>query len=90
MGVCGGVPCMHTCAHTCMQAHMHACCKHVVNMINMDASMGVAICNFYTYMCACACMCTCVGTPPMPPDAPNPPAPPQRCREPKTPKFNKS
>ena len=37
MGVCGGVPCMHACTH------MHV--KHVVNMINMDASMSAAICN---------------------------------------------
>ena len=57
---------------------------HVVNMINMDASMSVAICKFlymYTcvcaHVCACACMFMCVGTPPcpqMPPNIPHPPA----------------
>ena len=40
--VCGGVPCMHACMHTC------TC---MLNMINMDASMLVAICNFYTCVC---------------------------------------
>ena len=53
---CVGVShaCMHPPACACMHAHMH---MHVVNMINMDASMGVAICNFYTCIHVCACMC---------------------------------
>ena len=63
--VCGGVPCRHVC--TCMHARMHMHVKHVVNMINMDASMSAAICNFYTcinvYVCACACMCMWGDTP---------------------------
>ena len=67
---------MHMYAHA--RTHMHV--KHVVNMINMDASMLAAICNFYTcinvHVCVCACMHVCVGgTPPMPPDAPHSPAP---------------
>ena len=45
---CRDVPCTHAC--TCM-----------LNMINMDASMLTAICNFYTCVCVyvhvCACMC---------------------------------
>ena len=46
MGVLVGVgiwsaPCKHTCA--CM----HVCtCTCMLNMINMDASMEVAICNY--------------------------------------------
>ena len=54
--VCGGCP-MHAymCTYTCMN-------MHVVNMINMDASMGLAICNFYTciHVHANVCMCVCV------------------------------
>ena len=60
----GGCPmhvCMHMHMHACMHAHTHTC---MLNMLNMDASMSVAICNFYTctpvsacaYMCVCACM----------------------------------
>ena len=50
--------------------HAHTC---MLNMLNMDASMSVAICNFFTCInvCVCMCVCTCVGTPPMPPDAPS-------------------
>ena len=72
-GCVGGCP-MHT--HMHMHAHTHMHVKHVVNMVNMDASMSAAICNFYTcinvYVCMCghACACACVGGhPPMPPDA---------------------
>ena len=36
---------MHTCAHMHMHVCTHTC---MLNMINMDASMSVAICNFYT------------------------------------------
>ena len=53
-----------------------------LKMLNMDASMSAAICNFYTCinvcvcMCVHACACACVwGHPSMPPDAPHPPAP---------------
>ena len=47
--LCGGIPCMHICI--CM-----------LNMINMDASMLVAICNFYTciHVHACVHACACV------------------------------
>ena len=71
---------MHTCTHA------HTCMLNMLNMLNMDASMSAAICNFYTcihvracmHVCACACMCMHVGTPPcpqMPPDTPHPTAP---------------
>ena len=54
-GCVGGVPCMH--AH----AHMHAC-TCMLNMLNMDASMSAAICNFYTCINVrvCVCMHACV------------------------------
>ena len=47
-------------SHAC--AHAHTC---MLNMINMDASMLVAICNFYTciHVCVCVCMCMHVGIP---------------------------
>ena len=73
MGVWGGVLCMDAHMHT--HTHAHTC---MLNMLNMDASMSAAICNFYTCInvrvCVCIRMCVC-GTPPMPPDAPHPPAP---------------
>ena len=57
MGVCEGVPCMHACTH------MHAC-TCMLNMLNMDASMSAAICNFYTcinvHVCMCMHACACV------------------------------
>ena len=53
---CGGAPYMHAYADTCI--HICIC---MLNMINMDASMGVAICNFYTciHVCVCMFMCEC-------------------------------
>ena len=91
-GCVGGVPWPHACM--CMHTHTCTC---MLNMINMDASMSVAICNFYTCICvrvhACACMCMHVVTPPCPqmsPDTPTHLPPPQSHREPKTPKFNNS
>ena len=63
--------------------HTHTC---MLNMINMDASMLAAICNFYTcvgmHVCVYACMCVHVVTPPMPPDAPDTPHPPAPSPEP--------
>ena len=63
--------------HVHMHTHAHTCMLNMINMINMDASMSVAICNFYTCICmcmhACVCMWMCVATPPcpqMPPDTP--------------------
>ena len=82
MGVWGDVPCMYAC--TCTHTHTHMHVKHVVNMINMDASMSAAICNFYTCINVCVCMCMCMcahacvcvwGHPPMPLDAPPPTCP---------------
>ena len=91
VGVWGAVPCTHAC--TCMHACMHMHVKHVVNIINMDASMLVAICNFYTCIHVHGCMYMHVymcGDTPHAPDTPHPPAPPQSHRESKTPKFNNS
>ena len=62
-------------------------------MINMDASMSAAICNFYTCIKVCVHVraCACVGdTPHAPRCPPTHLPPPQSRREPKTPKFNKS
>ena len=90
-GCVWGVPCMHACMHTYAYTCMHTrTC--MLNMLNMDASMWVAICNFYTciYVCVCMCMCVHVGTPPMPQTPPTHLPSPQSCRELKTPKFNKS
>ena len=91
---CVGRCLMH--AHTHTHAHTHAC-TCMLNMLNMDASMSAAICNFYTCinvrvcMCVCARACGCVwGHPPCPQMPPTHLPPPQSCREPKTPKFNKS
>ena len=92
-GGVGGVSHTHTHAHACR--HTCTCMLNMLIMLNMDASMSVAICNFYTciHVCMCVCMHVCGGTPPMPPDAPDHPhilPPPQSYREPKTAKFNKS
>ena len=77
VGGCSMHVLMHTHAHT--RTHTHTC---MLNMLNMDASMLAAICNFYTCinvrvcMCVHACACACVwGHPPMPPDAPPPTCP---------------
>ena len=88
-GCVGGCP-MDTHMHTHAHAGMHACTcmSNMLIMLNMDASMLAAICNFYTciHVCvrvrACACMCMCWGTPPMPPDAPDTPHPPAPSPEP--------
>ena len=94
--VCVGVYHAHT--HAC--THARTCMLNMLIMLNMDASMSAAICNFYTCihvcmcMCVCACACVCGGTPPHAPRWPwHPPTylpPPQSRREPKTAKFNKS
>ena len=72
--------CMHS--HTCTHTH-----TYMLNMINMDASMLAAICNFYTCIHVHACVCMCVGTPHMPPPAPRHPQPtcplPRAARSPK-------
>ena len=86
-GCVGSVPYMHACTH----AHTHACTHmHVVNMINMDASMGVSICNFYTcihmHVCMCACVCVHVhvcGDTLHAPRHSHPPAPPPELKKPK-------
>ena len=101
----GGYGYVGRCAmHAYMHIHAHAwtyactCMLNMLNMLNMDASMSAAICNFYTCINVCVCMCVhvhacaCVwGHPPcpqMPPPTHLPP--PQSRRESKTPKFNKS
>ena len=91
--VCGGCP-MYTCTHKHTHTHARTC---MLNMINMDASMSVAICNFYTCIHVHACVCmhvrACGDTPnalrcPQTPSTHLPP--PQSCRKPKTPNFNNS
>ena len=71
---------MHTYAHTC--THAHTCMLNMLIMLNMDASMSAAICNFYTciHVCMCMCMhahaCACVGGHPPCPQMPlTPPTP---------------
>ena len=88
--VCGGCPMhthMHTHAHT--RTHTRTCMLNMLTMLNMDASMSAAICNFYTciHVCMCVCVraCACAwvwGHPPMPPDAPDTPHPPAPSPEP--------
>ena len=66
MGVCvGGGVSMLT------MFSMHTWMLNIVSMLNMDASMSAAICNFYTCINVCVCMRVHLGTPQMPP----PPAP---------------
>ena len=87
----------HACTHTHARTHARTC---MLNMLNMDASMSAAICNFYTCInvrvCVCACACVrmhvhvCGDTPHAPRCPPTHLPPPQSRREPKTPKFNKS
>ena len=84
--VCEGVSHASMHAHTCTHA-----CTCMLNMLNMDASMSVAICNFYTCINVHVCACACVGgNPQCPQMPPTHLPPPQSHREPKTPKFNKS
>ena len=78
-GCVGGCP-MHVHMHT--HAHARTCMLNMLNMLNMDASMSAAICNFFTCinvrvcMCVHARACACVwGQTPMPPDAPPPTCP---------------
>ena len=81
--VCGGMS--HACTHAHARMHAHTCMLNMLIMLNMDASLSVAICNFYTCihvcMCMCvhACACACVGghppCPQMPLTPPHPPAP---------------
>ena len=76
-GCVGGVLCMHTCSHMCMHAHTCTC---MLNMINMDASMSVAICNFYTCIHVHACVCMHVHVCRDTPHAPRcPQTPPPTC-----------
>ena len=64
---CEGVSHAHMHAHMHAHACMHTCtCTCMLNMLNMDASMLVAICNFYTciHVHVCVCMhahvCACM------------------------------
>ena len=61
-GCVGGCP-MHACTHTHAHActHAHTCMLNMLNMLNMDASMSAAICNFYTCINVCVCMCMLSG-----------------------------
>ena len=84
----GGCQCV---GGTHADMHMYAC-TCMSNMINNDASMRVAICNFYT--CACACMHMhvhmCVDSPYAPRCTPIICLLPKSHQEAKIPKFNKS
>ena len=40
--------------HVCMHTHKRTC---MLNMLNMDASMSAAICNFYTCINVRVCVC---------------------------------
>ena len=52
--------------HARMHMHAHTCMLNMLNMLNMDASILAAICNFYTcinvrvFMCVHARACVCV------------------------------
>ena len=97
---------MHAHAHMCARVLHHRefpgipqksnGSSHLHEIIMFTTHACVCMC-----MRACVCMCTCVGAPPnhppppytQPPPltTPHPPTPhPHSCREPKTPKFNKS
>ena len=81
-GCVGDVPCMHACTH-----NTRTCMLNMLNMLNMDASMSVAICNFYTCINVCVVhVHVCVGGTPPCPRCPHPPAPSPELQ----PKFNKS
>ena len=87
--VCGGYS-MH--ASTCMDVHTHAH-KHtcMLNMVNMDASMSVAIYNFCTCIHVCVHVHACAHVWGHPHALRHPPTylpPPQSHREPKTAKLN--
>ena len=77
MGVWEGVPWTHAC--TRMHTHARTC---MLNMLNMDVSMLVAISNSI-HVCVCMCVhvrvCACMwGHPPcpqIPPDTPPPTCP---------------
>ena len=80
--MCGEMSHACTHAHTYARTHARTCMLNMLNMLNMDASMSAAICNFYTCINVCVCMymhvraCACVGGhSPMPPDAPPPTCP---------------
>ena len=91
---CGGMSHAHMHAHTHTHMHARTCMLNMLNIINMDASMTAAICNFYTCINVCVCMCVhvrvCGNTSPCSQMPPTHLPPPWSCREPKTPKFNKS
>ena len=82
-------------AHACMHAHT---CKHAHTHTHMHVKHDKHGClqggSHLQFLCMYTCVCTCVETPAMPPDTPRHPlthlSPPHSCREPKTPKFNKS
>ena len=72
--------------------HAHACTHmHVKHAKHGCLHVGGHLQFLYMYKCACVCACVCVwGHPPCPQMPPTHLPPPQSCREPKTPKFNKS
>ena len=89
-GVVSGCP--YTCAHTCacmhVQAHAHAHAYDIIGNSQGFPQWGGHLHEIIMFTMH-ACACVHVGT--LQPPPPHPPTPhPQSCREPKTPKFNKS
>ena len=77
MGVWGGVPCMHACTCTHMDARTH---MHVTHAKHGCLHVGGHLQFLYMYKCVCVCMHAHAyvcggGHPPMPLDAPHPSAP---------------
>ena len=60
--MCEGVSYACTHAHTHAHTHARTCMLNMLNMLNMDASMSAAICNFYTCINVCVCVfCPLMG-----------------------------
>ena len=78
---------MHECTHA--HTHMH---MHVKHDKHGCLHVGGHLQFLYMYTCGCVHVhvCMCVGTPPCPQITSTHLPPPQSCREPKTPKSNKS
>ena len=89
--VCGGCP-MHTCTHMYTHTHMH---MHVKRAKHGWLYVSGHLQFLYMYTCVCVHVhaCTCMWRHPHAPRCPQTPPHlplPQSCREPITPKFNKS
>ena len=87
----GVLPLLCTHIHACTHTHTHMYVKHDKHGC---LHVGGHLQFLYMYTCvhvhACTCEWTYVGIPPCPHTSPTHLPPSQSCREPKTPKFNKS